>query len=874
MTDEDKNRVEINSNADIPTATEFADKEITLLDSNQPSQSEINEYEREVEYQEKNERQYQPPPQPSRSEIREYEREVAYHDKPVESYSKEYTKPTGTIALDMAEIRDERNDVRDGSGGFDVFNQVRGGDSLEQHSLEQHEIDSEFLGFGSGSKPMQDSDWDFNSWKNLKPISINKKESSLSIDPFAGLKTHYSPETKTVGGKKELKPLLGTSLSAISLGDRGYAEAREMTNPLEFVSRGQGSAYTPSYANYSQKQSPFGLGGFFGTAPAQKNTTKKTSSSRKKNSDDDAFDVFGGLRKKSLSAGLLSGINKAPTFMEGLKIPKTSIKSPININKKSLSTNLFAGMQPLPQKAQNKKGGMGKRKNNDPLVINDGTIIPFSQLTQIYEDKAKAEAARKGKRSSSPPTIYDYVQPEEDPKGFKNDVTKSPSDIRSIPSLDKFFEHIQGKGLTEHQKEREEIRIERMGGFFGNWKSKPLPLKFIAGSPENKKSYMLILKDVEDATLVKKLTVRQQEEQDKKDVAKITGQQGLWTNLKRKARIDTAEMNAERKQRETKEAHDADLIARSKRPSIEKINRDIKSERAKGRAYNDEYDRLENSLAGAFAKSDKTKADDKKAMEDYAYDWKMKGYHYQVQKRKDEAAEAEKESEEETKHRRKIIAGNIYTDMVARMDENEKVSDLKREWMSKASAYDLLKLDSDIQHGNKRSIFNIFKQSTTPTPWLSNYTSAKDKEKEEKLYQDSPGFARREASRKYWEAGEAQVIGVFGKAWNDLQQGRKDRGANAERERGFLYGGGKQPVGLPGRPKSPTGYYPGGGGGYRARPNPLRGSELLFFGRPFGIPKSTKRLVRGKLKRIKAPTAAQRRKMAKGKKGGFFSGWF
>ena len=226
------------------------------------------------------------------------------------------------------------------------------------------------------------------------------------------------------------------------------------------------------------------------------------------------------------------------------------------------------------------------------------------------------------------------------------------------------------------------------------------------------------------------------------------------------------------------------------------------------------------------------------------------------QLRKDEAATKEKEEGEETKTRRKVLTNTIFEDILGRQGtprEREEATKRKESWYDNASAWDLFRNQKKIKGGAE--------------PWNDKYNEDKEAMLFHRANPDKAAWMKFDAARN------KMLVGGVAKIWDDLQQGRKDRGANAERERGFFYGAGRQPSGLPGRPASPTGYYPAAGKP-KYRPNPLRGSELLFLGRPFGIPKSTKRLVRGKLKRIKAPTAAQRRKMAKGKKGGFFSGWF
>ena len=109
----------------------------------------------------------------------------------------------------------------------------------------------------------------------------------------------------------------------------------------------------------------------------------------------------------------------------------------------------------------------------------------------------------------------------------------------------------------------------------------------------------------------------------------------------------------------------------------------------------------------------------------------------------------------------------------------------------------------------------------------------------------------------------------------DLEAGRKARAemtGGGVGGRGFFYGGGLQPVDV--SKAHPEGHFPRKSGKTTKRPRSVvSGSELAFFGKPFGASKAPKRNRRG---RILKPTAAQRKRMsrAKGKSKGLFSGWF
>ena len=101
------------------------------------------------------------------------------------------------------------------------------------------------------------------------------------------------------------------------------------------------------------------------------------------------------------------------------------------------------------------------------------------------------------------------------------------------------------------------------------------------------------------------------------------------------------------------------------------------------------------------------------------------------------------------------------------------------------------------------------------------------------------------------------------KPLDDLLAGRAARG-NPQTNRGFLYGGGLQPVNI--TKSNPVGEFPKKSGRPAAprRKDPVGGRELAFFGKPFGAPKAPRRTRRGKIVKM---TAAQRKRASRKPKG-------
>jgi len=96
----------------------------------------------------------------------------------------------------------------------------------------------------------------------------------------------------------------------------------------------------------------------------------------------------------------------------------------------------------------------------------------------------------------------------------------------------------------------------------------------------------------------------------------------------------------------------------------------------------------------------------------------------------------------------------------------------------------------------------------------------------------------------------------WGEAWDELNRGRAARATpRGVAPQGFLYGGGLQPVGV--TPRTPMGYFPKKSGAPKTIPNPLAHSELMHFGRPFGLVKPV---------RVKSRRAARRAVIAARKK--------
>jgi hypothetical protein len=96
------------------------------------------------------------------------------------------------------------------------------------------------------------------------------------------------------------------------------------------------------------------------------------------------------------------------------------------------------------------------------------------------------------------------------------------------------------------------------------------------------------------------------------------------------------------------------------------------------------------------------------------------------------------------------------------------------------------------------------------------------------------------------------------KPLDDLLAGREAR--KNDSSRGFLYGGGLQPVNV--TKANPLGEFPKKSGrpAKPRRKDPVGGRELAFFGKPFGAPKAPRRTRRGRVIKM---TAAQRKRASR-----------
>jgi len=607
-----------------------------------------------------------------------------------------------------------------------------------------------------------------------------------------------------------------------------------------------------------------------------------------------SFDVFGGVRGNKKSS---------PRFSEGLtQSAETLPRSPIKINKQSASINPFAGLF-TPEK---NKGGVlpgtnmfggntysdmdtffaprespraarSKPSSNNLLDINPfgGAPIPKSKqytsdyLTryknQFFLDKTRknredmkriedAQAASKltmGIMGSALPSRWGM------PMVSDEKVSSIPSKIKPgtaparehVSVLDKFYGRIQGKGLSEHQQAQEEKRIEKLGGFFGNWVSKPEPLTTIA---TDKQAYMNALMKVQDVP-IKKLTAKQQEEQDRKDTAKITGQQGLWTVMHRNAKAHTIQVAKDTKAREEKERTESDLRKRANRPiqnltSFNELIRDTKrrtletserEERTTSTAHKEELRRDLNTVR-SFKKRQKEEAVQKDAIKKI---WTT--FEYDIDA--DARDKKNKRDKEIDKARIARSVNAYYVDM----EDSER----KKKYRETTTPIEQL-----WDRGTKRK---------GSDPW--NY----DIRKQAMGEKTSPWSERHPVQSKIL----SNAKGNISKPWDDLIAGREDRAATHKKERGFLYGGGLQPSGV-GTPGYPRGYFPAKSG-YPTRPrNPLAHSELMFFGNPrrsaFGIRPPLKGTLNKKTGRIKISAAERRRAQKARSKAprGFFDDLF
>jgi hypothetical protein len=146
-------------------------------------------------------------------------------------------------------------------------------------------------------------------------------------------------------------------------------------------------------------------------------------------------------------------------------------------------------------------------------------------------------------------------------------------------------------------------------------------------------------------------------------------------------------------------------------------------------------------------------------------------------------------------------------------------------------------------------------------PWNTKY----NKEKEDALHASAGAPPMKVGKGLILASLEDSVVkGVKSEASrykDDLLAGRKARAE--ENRRSFLYGGGLQPVNV--TKSNPEGEFPRQSG-KTARPrrkNPVSGTELSFFGKPFGAPKAPRRTRRGKI--IKLAPAQRKRNSRKPK---------
>jgi len=143
-------------------------------------------------------------------------------------------------------------------------------------------------------------------------------------------------------------------------------------------------------------------------------------------------------------------------------------------------------------------------------------------------------------------------------------------------------------------------------------------------------------------------------------------------------------------------------------------------------------------------------------------------------------------------------------------------------------------------------------KSATPERLLWDKITGKDKVK---IYNPESLKSKEDNSNlTFWGQMKEKSIRGIDKYHADLMQGRADRIALESQKRSWFYGAGLQ--------QTQGGTFPRKSGRPAApKRSPLGGTELAFFGKPFGAPKRLKRSRRGRI--LKGTRAAARRKEAR-----------
>ena len=729
-----------------------------------------------------------------------------------EEEAREFQRRKRTAAFDAEEIADERDDV---PSGFDAFASVRGrGNDMILQSPQADGGISSSLPIGS---PIKDSDYDYESWKNLKPIVINKETGVVSAsDTSSGMKQYYNPETVAINGRQELKPLLGTSLSAFSSDDTGYVEARQMINPISFFSSApQAERYTPSiWGGSNINTGKFNIGNTLFGNSVNVNNGKKGKPP--------AFDVFGGLKKNG----------NAPSFVEGLMQPKTKTKSPVRINKQSFKIDLFAG---LTKPTEKKQRVVGKPPSPQSLltasVIGGSPLFVPTQQQQedakrFVKEKAKIEAAalqakktmgRKAKEPISEPTPK-----EESFLYVKTGLPVTSRHIKAKVSKD-------GKGVVADKFTNLGTALEKAKQEF---------------DPTARAQRKVL-----------KLTPEEEAYFPQGVPAKGVTQSELTAQIKKyeskERRLAESFPRAEKAFEKDADARRARIASAAKRLGIKQRNEFIAADEAKKRepieaarlakkaadAQKKEDKNLQRILDAGFEQSRQTKiAQLKTSTKKYwdttrDLDAKLAGVFGESEKtRATERAEFKKQT---------------VTRLVDAMKFHREESARKEDYMK-----------------NKATMHERVFGFGTREPWNEEY----NKKIEDRLYAN-----RSDADKPEIKLGNGVILSAVEnlivrgatnqvkKYHADLLQGRADRAALLAQQRSWFYGGGLQPTkGTKGHPS----HFPHKSGRpAKPRRSPLGGTELAFFGKPFGAPKRLKRSRRGRI--LKGTRAAARRKEAR-----------